>query len=90
MNIKSNAGVLMLGLLMAGSLHAGAGSEWSYEGSNGPAFWGDLDHAYEACSKGMEQSPVDLVAAATAKRLPELEAAYKKAALTVVNNGHTL
>ena len=33
---------------------------WSYEGKTGPLRWGKLDPAYEACSKGHEQSPLDI------------------------------
>lgn len=32
---------------------------WSYEGDNGPAFWGDLSSSYEACGTGAIQSPID-------------------------------
>ncbi len=34
---------------------------WGYGGDRGPAIWGSLDPAYEACSQGERQSPIDLV-----------------------------
>lgn len=34
---------------------------WSYSGGDGPSSWGDLRADYELCSKGNEQSPVNLV-----------------------------
>ena len=36
------------------------GAKWTYEGKTGPLVWGKLDPAYEVCSKGHEQSPIDI------------------------------
>ena len=40
---------------------AAEGAHWSYEGTAGPAKWGDLDAANKACSLGAQQSPIDIV-----------------------------
>ena len=39
---------------------AAEGAHWSYEGTGGPAKWGDLDAANKACSLGSQQSPIDI------------------------------
>ena len=39
---------------------AQTGANWSYEGKTGPIVWGKLDPAYQACSKGHNQSPLDI------------------------------
>jgi carbonic anhydrase len=39
---------------------AQSGANWTYEGKTGPLVWGKLDPAYRACSKGHEQSPLDI------------------------------
>ena len=39
---------------------AAEGAHWSYEGTAGPAKWGDIDAANKACSLGSQQSPIDI------------------------------
>jgi carbonic anhydrase len=34
--------------------------EWSYEGAEGPAHWGDLTADYATCKLGRSQSPIDI------------------------------
>jgi carbonic anhydrase len=36
------------------------GAAWSYGGSTGPSFWGDLSAAYAPCKEGAQQSPIDI------------------------------
>ncbi len=36
------------------------GKQWSYEGADGPEKWAEIDPVNQACSAGLEQSPVDL------------------------------
>ena len=50
---------VMLGLLVLAAGSAAAQAEFAYFGSAGPAFWGRLDPAWEACGSGREQSPID-------------------------------
>ncbi|MDH4120963.1 MAG: carbonic anhydrase family protein [Deltaproteobacteria bacterium] len=66
-----------------------AGPHWTYEGNNGPAHWGDLDNAFEACKVGKEQSPIDVPGTAP-KSSRKLEIHYQPAPVDLVNNGHTL
>ncbi|MSP23595.1 MAG: carbonic anhydrase family protein [Myxococcales bacterium] len=49
--------------------HAKTGhAHWTYGGSEGPSFWGDLDPAWATCKTGKEQSPVDFSTRAPAKK----------------------
>lgn len=38
-------------------------TRWSYQGSHGPAHWGDLSAQFAVCKRGQRQSPVDLAGA---------------------------
>lgn len=66
--------------------HAAA---WGYEGAIGPAHWGELSSSYHLASDGREQSPIDLVGAATAD-LPPLEFDYRPVSVRLVYNGHSV
>jgi carbonic anhydrase len=63
---------------------------WSYQGKTGPLVWGKLDSAYQACSKGHEQSPLDIRGAHLNKSLQPIEFHYIAGAVTMENNGHTI
>jgi carbonic anhydrase len=65
----------------------GDGPEWGYEEHNGPAVWGRLDPAYETCSLGAEQSPIDLTGGRSSG-LPRVEFDYGRTAATIENTGH--
>lgn len=65
------------------------GSSWGYEPQNGPACWGELDPAFNACGGGEEQSPVDLTAGRRAGPIP-IEFDYRRTRVAVENNGHTI
>jgi len=67
----------------------GADAHWSYEGSDGPANWGDLDAANRVCSTGLQQSPIDVRDIIRAQLAP-LRVIWDKRADTIVNNGHTI
>lgn len=62
---------------------------WSYTGTTGPEFWGDLENA-SACKIGQAQSPINItqvtVSEGTAPTINYSEAADIK----VNNNGHTI
>jgi carbonic anhydrase len=62
---------------------------WSYLGNTGPEHWGELSKEYVLCSKGKEQSPIDLKVSTPQSGLA-LKFAYQAAPLDSVNNGHTL
>lgn len=66
-----------------------AGPHWEYHGAHGPAHWSELDGTFEACAKGLRQSPID-IRHATAAPLPAIEFSYGRVSPTIVNNGHTV
>lgn len=74
----------------AQSTTAPSTAPWSYEGKTGPVFWGKLDPAYAACSRGQEQSPIDIRGAKLNKALQPIEFHYIAGAVTIENTGHTV
>ncbi|HEY1648255.1 MAG TPA: carbonic anhydrase family protein [Terracidiphilus sp.] len=62
-------------------------ANWNYQGKTGPLVWGKLDPAYQACSKGHEQSPVDIRRAHLDKALPPIEFHYVAGPVTLENTG---
>jgi carbonic anhydrase len=75
--------VLGFSALCAGQRSA----SWSYQGHTGPLVWGKLDPAYQACSKGHEQSPIDIRGARLNKSLEPIEFHYIGGAVTLENTG---
>ena len=63
------------------------GANWTYEGKTGPLVWGRLDPAYGACSKGHEQSPIDIRDARLNKSLAPLEFHFIAGPMTLENTG---
>ena len=80
---------LVLCPLCASTGSAAEGAHWTYEGTTGPANWGDVDAASKVCSVGSQQSPIDINGSIKAQ-LPPLRIAWGKTADTIVNNGHTI
>jgi carbonic anhydrase len=80
--------VLILGLANFSSAQSTA--NWNYYGKTGPLGWGRLDPAYQACSRGHEQSPIDIRNAHLDKTLPPIEFHYLAGPVTLENNGHTV
>jgi len=66
---------------------AQSGVNWTYEGKNGPMVWGKLDPAYGLCSKGHEQSPIDIRGARLNKSLEPLEFHFIAGPITLENTG---
>ena len=62
-------------------------ADWNYAGHTGPLVWGKLSPAYEACSKGHEQSPVDIRGARLNTALQPIEFHYIAGPVTVENTG---
>lgn len=63
---------------------------WNYDGEEGPEHWGQLADEFDMCSRGRNQSPIDLVADAQAE-LPELEFDYSQPGLSEeINTGHSI
>jgi carbonic anhydrase len=67
-----------------------SGAPWEYSGHRGPLVWGKLDPAYSACSKGKEQSPVDIRGAHLNKALQPIEFHYISSSISLENNGRTI
>lgn len=67
---------------------AQSGAHWSYEGKTGPLVWSKLDRTYEACSKGHEQSPLDVRGARLNSSLKPLEFHYIAGPITLMNTGN--
>lgn len=70
-----------------GSACAFAQSGWDYAGKSGPLAWGKLDPAYQACSKGHEQSPIDIRGAHLNKKLQPIEFHYIAGSVDLENTG---
>jgi carbonic anhydrase len=66
-------------------------AKWSYSGSTGPEFWGQLDPSFRSASSGKHQSPIDIDTKTTpAAELPELKFDYRSERIAALNNGHTI
>ena len=83
--------VLLLLPFSAVTLASGGhgGTHWGYSGETGPAHWGDLKPAFNACKNGKQQSPINISHAEKAN-LPAIDFSYQGVPLDVVNNGHTI
>lgn len=77
--------LLTLGLLSTGV----TANEWSYKGESGPEHWGELSPDYFMCSKGMNQSPVD-VSAVMKTRITPLKLRYSQSPTSLSHGGYTL
>jgi carbonic anhydrase len=86
---KFLAGGLFASLLVAPCAYLAQESHpphWTYEH---PEQWGKLDPAYSVCSRGSNQSPIDL-GNSEAADLPALRIDYKAVPLQITDNGHTI
>jgi carbonic anhydrase len=84
------AALAVLALSMATLAAAQTTAPWDYTGKRGELNWGKLDPAYQACSKGHEQSPIDIRGARLNKALQPIEFHYIAGPVTLVNTGHTV
>jgi carbonic anhydrase len=76
--------------LWASEDQASEGQEWGYEGEHGPEHWGELADEFDICSRGRNQSPIDIVVDAHAD-LPELRFDYRVLGrLNEINTGHAI
>jgi carbonic anhydrase len=82
--------VAVFALGVAAIASAQTSAPWSYQGKTGPLVWGKLDPAYQACSKGHEQSPLDIRGAHLNKALGSIEFHYIAGQVTLKNDGHTI
>ena len=65
-------------------------AHWTYEGSQGPEYWGDLDPAFTACKLGRRQSPINIMNTTGNLSLGPLVIKYRKSTVRVINNRHTI
>jgi carbonic anhydrase len=79
--------LLALSALCAAAQNPSQGANWNYEGHTGPLVWGKLDPAYQACSHGHQQSPVDIRGARLDSALKPIEFHYIGGPETLVNTG---
>lgn len=77
-------------IMGAGCATAQSGANWDYAGKTGPLAWGKLDPAYQACSKGHEQSPIDIHGAHLNKKLQPIEFHYIAGSVEVENTGNLI
>lgn len=63
---------------------------WEYAGHRGPLEWGRIDPSYQACSKGHEQSPIDIRGAHLNKSLQPLEFHYIGGSVELENTGRSI
>jgi carbonic anhydrase len=83
--------ILALALAVITAASAAAQSaNWSYQGKTGPLVWGKLDPDYQACSKGHEQSPLDIRGAHLNKLLRPIEFHYIAGPVMLMNDGRTI
>lgn len=64
-------------------------AHWTYEGEEGPEFWGELDANYALCGTGRAQSPID-IAGEQSVGLQDIVFNYQPSELNIFNNGHTI
>ncbi|MEH6577965.1 MAG: carbonic anhydrase family protein [Amphritea sp.] len=81
--------VLAAALLVPVLANAGSNTHWEYSGKAGPKHWGELNEAFEACSSGLNQSPVNLRGFIESD-LNTVSFNYQTGGKDVVNNGHAV
>lgn len=64
--------------------------EFAYSGEKGPAFWGELEPEWAACSASPRQSPIDVRNAVLDRSLGALDLALHPSGTDLVNNGHAI
>ncbi|WP_338448038.1 carbonic anhydrase [Niallia oryzisoli] len=67
-------------------------ADWSYEGDTGPEYWGELDPSYAACSKGKEQSPINIESSQIkdSDTKADMTIQYEPTTVTLENTGYTI
>lgn len=73
----------------AAAPHAEHHAHWSYDGTEGPDHWADMESKFSTCSNGKSQSPINITDSVHADLKP-LKFNYQASGDTLLNNGHTL
>lgn len=76
-------------VILSINAYCGGKVHWGYSGKNGPSHWGELDKSFEMCSKGKNQSPINLKNFLDVDLKP-IKFNYGSSARDIVNNGHTI
>ena len=64
-------------------------AHWTYEGAEGPVAWGRLVAAWNVCSTGHEQSPIDL-GGKVGPHKARIEERFIATPFVLFHNGHTI
>jgi carbonic anhydrase len=81
---------IFLLLLPLKLIAAGDSEHWGYSGEEGPEHWAEISSDFDICSRGKNQSPIDLVAQVAAEA-PILKFYYSNAGhLVEENTGHSI
>lgn len=62
---------------------------WDYDGTQGPARWGQLNPAWKTCDSGKRQSPIDIRDGIRVDLEP-IKFDYVPTYIRILNNGHTV
>ncbi len=81
--------LIIAGLCLTSSSLAGEKVHWGYSGHGGPEHWGELAPEYSPCSKGRNQSPVNLTGMIESDLSP-IAINYQSCGNEILNNGHTI
>ena len=83
---------VIAGLMVVTAASVIAQTEFKYFGTNGPAFWGQLDPAWTTCGAGQVQSPIDFgkLTVLTKLRREPVPVEYETSTGQIFNNGHTI
>jgi carbonic anhydrase len=83
--------VLLIALpLSAADTDLPCNAGWSYSGTNGPDYWGQLKPEWGVCDTGAAQSPIRIIPGVLDRRMTNVELNYPPLPFTVQNNGHEL
>lgn len=74
-------------LCSAASVIAQNQTDWTYQGRTGALVWGKIRPEYQVCSKGRQQSPIDLKGARRDLALKPIEFHYIAGSVTISNLG---
>lgn len=90
--IYRGTAVVVLLLLLSISLSFASSANWSYYGTTGPEYWGDLDPSYYLAKTGRSQSPINIETGTTVSgtSLPAISFNYYDSKVVWKNTGHAL
>jgi carbonic anhydrase len=81
--------IMMLFIIISSTGFANEKAHWDYSDKMGPSHWAELDKHNFMCSKGKNQSPINIIEA-DSTQLEKIEFKYSSSLKNIVNNGHTV